>query len=276
MNAVGIMQGRLSPPVGARLQAFPADSWQQEFPLAREAGLACIEWIYELPAEERNPLSSLAGVEEIRAVAEAAGVSVSSVCADYYMAVRLVEVAGAADHLTELLSRVGQLGARYVVLPFVDESQLRSPQDVADLERVLARVLPAAEQHGVELHLETDVVVEPLVALLERIGHPLVRANYDTGNAAALGRSPADELPALAPFLGSVHVKDRKLRGSTVPLGTGAADLPEALRLIEETGFSGPYILQSARENGSEVELARRNRVLVEGLLQEDASWTSS
>ncbi|HET8892649.1 MAG TPA: sugar phosphate isomerase/epimerase family protein [Gaiellaceae bacterium] len=276
MNAVGIMQGRLSPPVGGRIQAFPVDSWRKEFPRARDAGLACIEWIYELPAEERNPLSSLAGVEEIRAVADAAGISVSSVCADYYMAVRLVEIAGAVDHLVELLSRVGRLGARYVVLPFVDESRLRSPQDVAELERVLARVLPAAERHDVELHLETDLPVESLVAVLERIGHPLVRANYDTGNAAALGRPPADEIPALAPFLGSVHVKDRELGGSTVPLGTGAADLAEALRLIEEAGFAGPYILQAAREDGSDVDLARRNRALVERLLQEETSWTSS
>lgn len=276
MNTVGIMQGRLSPPVGGRIQAFPADSWREEFPLARDAGLACIEWIYELPAEDRNPLSSPAGVEEIRAVAEAAGVSVSSVCADYYMAVRLVEVPEAVDHLIALLSRAGRLGVHYVVLPFVDESQLRSPRDVAELERVLVRALPAAEQHDVELHLETDLPVEDLVALLERIGHRLVRANYDTGNAAALGRAPADEIPALAPFLGSVHVKDRELGGSTVPLGTGAADLREALRRIEEAGFTGPYILQAAREDGPEVDLARRNRALVERLLQEETSWTSS
>lgn len=276
MNGVGIMQGRLSPALDGRIQAFPADSWRAEFPRARDAGLACIEWIYELPAEERNPLSTLAGVEEIRGVADAAGVSVSSVCADYYMSVRLVEVAGAVDHLSELLSRVGRIGARYVVLPFVDESRLRSPQDVNELERVLMRVLPAAERHDVELHLETDLPVDSLVAVLERIAHPLVRANYDTGNAAALGRLPADELPALAPFLGSVHVKDRKLGGATVPLGSGSADLPEALRLIKEGGFAGPYILQAAREEGSEVDLARRNRALVERLLQRKVSWTSS
>ncbi len=44
---VGIMQGRLSPPVGGRIQSFPVQTWADEFPRAREAGLASIECIYE-------------------------------------------------------------------------------------------------------------------------------------------------------------------------------------------------------------------------------------
>lgn len=280
MKPIGIMQGRLSPPVGGRIQAFPADSWRQEFALAREAGLDCIEWIYELDNEPRNPLATREGVEEILAVAAAEGVEARSVCADYYMAVRLVEGSAvdgeAVEHLLRLLDRVALLGARYVVLPFVDESRLRSDEEVSALGRLLARVGPAAQEAGVELHLETDLPVETLVAVLERAGEP-VRANYDTGNAASLGRRPEDELPQLSAVLGSVHVKDRVLGGTTVPLGTGDADLPGALRLTEAAGFPGPYILQAAREDGSEAELARRNGELLRRLLLEaEVSWTSS
>ncbi len=277
MKPIGIMQGRLSPPVAGRIQAFPADTWREELGRAREAGLDTLEWIYELQNEERNPLATDAGVDEIVAAAHESGVVVASVCADYYMAVRLVEREDAAAHLEALLARVCRLGARYVVLPFVDESSLRGPEEVAALARLLPRLLAAAEDHGVELDLETDLPVETLVPLLERFDHPLLRANYDTGNAAALGRAPGDELPALAPYLGSVHVKDRVLSGPTVPLGTGDADLSEALRLTEEAGFQGPYILQAARgEDGDEVGLARRNRDLVRRLLEREASWTSS
>ena len=37
MNAIGIMQGRLSPAEAGRLQAFPFASWEEEFHRARFA-----------------------------------------------------------------------------------------------------------------------------------------------------------------------------------------------------------------------------------------------
>ena len=53
-HRIGVMQGRLSPPRGGRIQSFPVDTWREEFGLARQAGLDCIEWIYEMEAAENN------------------------------------------------------------------------------------------------------------------------------------------------------------------------------------------------------------------------------
>ena len=270
MNPVGIMQGRLSPPIGGRIQSFPVDTWREEFSLAREAGLDCIEWIYEAETEAVNPLRTDKGVAEIRQLAENSGVAVWSVCADYYMTGRLVTSRGvpreaAVEHLIWLVGRAGSLGARYIVLPFVDVSSLQSSQELEGLLVVLRSVAPAAGRIGVELHLETDLMPADLVAVLEQVLHPLVRVNYDIGNSAALGHDPVEELTLLKPWLGSMHIKDRVLSGGTVPLGTGAADFPTCFRLIYTAGFCGPLILQAAREEGvSEVELAMRNRRFVE------------
>lgn len=270
MNPIGIMQGRLSSPIGGRIQSFPVDRWREEFSLAREAGLDCVEWIYEADTEAVNPLRTDEGVTEIRRLAEDSGVAVWSVCADYYMTERLVASDGtpreaAVAHLIWLVGRVGLLGAHYIVLPFVDESSLRSAQEVEGLLAVLRSAMPAAEQAGVELHLETDLKPADLGTVLEWVSYPLVRANYDIGNSAALGHDPVEELTLLGPWLGSVHVKDRVLGGGTVPLGTGAADFPTCFRLICAADFRGPFILQAAREEGlSEVELAIRNRRFVE------------
>ena len=278
MNPIGIMQGRLSPPIGGRIQSFPVDTWREEFSLAREAGLACIEWIYEADTEAVNPLRTDEGVAEIPRLIENSGVAVWSVCADYYMAERLVTPDGVprgatVQHLMWLMGRAGLLGARYIVLPFVDASSLESSQEVEGLLVVLKSVMPAAEHAGVELHLEADLKPADLVAVLERISHPLVRANYDIGNSASLGHDPVEELTLLGPWLGSVHVKDRLLGGGTVPLGTGAADFPACFRLLCAAGFHGPFILQAARQEGlSEVELAIRNRRFVEEQLGAVAS----
>ena len=270
MNPIGIMQGRLSPPVGGRIQSFPVDTWREEFSLAREAGLDCIEWIYEVETETVNPLRTDEGVTQVRRLAEASGIAVSSVCADYYMVDRLVSPDGepreaTVEHLMWLMGRASLLGVRYIVLPFVDASSLRSSQEIEGLLAVLKSVKPVAERAGVELHLETDLQPIGLTAVLESVEHPLIRANYDIGNSAALGHDPVEELTLLGPWLGSVHVKDRVLDGGTVPLGTGSANFRTCFRLICAAGFRGPFILQAAREEGlSEVELAIRNRRFVE------------
>ena len=79
---IGIMQGRLSPPTGGRIQSFPVDTWREEFARARKAGLNCIEWIYEAGTDTVNPLRTNEGIAEIRRLAETWGVGVWSICAD--------------------------------------------------------------------------------------------------------------------------------------------------------------------------------------------------
>ena len=79
MNPIGIMQGRLVPPENNSIQAFPRERWADEFPLAVEAGLACIEWIYDAHGQDVNPLENDEGIEEIKAFAGNYGVAVRSV-----------------------------------------------------------------------------------------------------------------------------------------------------------------------------------------------------
>ena len=287
-NPIGIMQGRLLPPPDGRIQAFPGLRWREEFPLASQAGLDCIEWIHDVDDSEQevaNPLVSDEGIEEILRLSERWGVAVRSICADYFMTKRLIAADGSADlesveRLKWLLGRAGKLGVRYIILPFVDSSSLQSAGEWQTLARLLSELTPAIERSGVELHLETDSPPEQLVALLRRLSHPLVRANYDIGNSASLGRDPAAELGLISRWLGSVHVKDRLRGGGTVGLGTGDADFPVCFRLIAEAGFRGPLILQAAREDSiSEAELATRNRLFCErqlsgiGMPLRGAAW---
>jgi L-ribulose-5-phosphate 3-epimerase len=122
-----------------------------------------------------------------------------------------------------------------------------------------------AEAARVELHMETDLPPRLFAAVLGAIASPWVKANLDIGNSASLGYDPAVEIPILAAFLGSVHIKDRLLGGGTVPLGTGNAMLDLCFRAIRDAGFNRWFILQTARQGDlNEVELARRNRVVVE------------
>lgn len=275
---IGIMQGRLLPPYEGRFQAFPADSWRREFTLGRDAGIQTIEWIYEQPHEAENPLGSDAGIAEIKAMAAETGVAVRSVCADYYMTRRLVGTDGTADgavadHLRWLLGQGRKLGITYIVLPFVDASSLKTEAERAALVTLLRDLAPDAEAAGVELHLETDFPPEMFADVLEAVNHPFVRANFDSGNSSGLGYEPAHELTVLRPWLGSVHIKDRLLGGTTMPLGEGDADLPTVMRHIQAAGFDRWLILQVARgSEGDEAAWIAQVRATVENLWQDARS----
>jgi hexulose-6-phosphate isomerase len=271
---LGIMQGRLVPPVGERIQAFPAERWRDEFPAAREAGLQSIEWIYDVGCDAVNPIATDEGIEEMRQLSKANGVAVVSLCADYFMPEPLLRGSEAERHMRAekldwLLQRCQRAGIERVVLPFVDNSKLESDSDREAVIELLQQFAPRAAAMNLELHLETSLPPEQFAALLRQVEHSAVKVNFDSGNSSSLGYRVEEEFAAYGDRIGSVHIKDRVRGGGTVPLGSGDADLPALRRCLEEIHYTGDIILQVARETpGREVDWARHNREYVEQLLQ--------
>jgi len=257
MPFFAIMQGRLVPPEGNRFQSFPRERWRDEFALAAQAGLNAIEWIFDVYGQDVNPLVCDAGIAEMLTLSQQAGITVRSLCADYFMDKPLLRATEAErteliQKIEWLLSRCKLLDIGRIVIPFVDNSRIESPDEEAQVLSILRTILPAAENNEVELHLETSLPPQTVASLLERCPHPLVRANYESGNSASLGYNISEELAAYGSRIGSVHIKDRKLGGGTVPLGTGNADLPGLFRGLATLGYSGDYVLQIARSNPGE------------------------
>ena len=79
------MEGRLLPKYQGRFQAHPIGYWQEEFCIAREFGLDCIEFILDFNDYELNPLLRPDGPEELLRLGEKTGVRVKTVCADYFI-----------------------------------------------------------------------------------------------------------------------------------------------------------------------------------------------
>ena len=269
---VGIMQGRLVPPSGEEIQAFPAERWREEFPAAHAAGLDSIEWIYDAEKDAMNPLASDGGIAEMRALSSEHGIDVVSLCADYFMAEPLLR--GTPDErsmrltkLDWLLDRCEKSGIQRVVLPFVDNSKLETDSDLDELTALLKKIAPRAADAGLEIHLETSLPPARFAFLLEKTGEPSVKVNYDSGNSASLGFCVEEEFAAYGNAIGSVHIKDRLRHGGTVPLGKGNADFAALRRCLEKVNYNGDIILQVARgPAGDEIAWARRNREFVEQL----------
>lgn len=266
---IATMQGRLVPPTENRFQCFPRGRWSDEFALAAASGLTAIEWIYDLHGADVNPLASDDGLARIKTLSAQHDVVVCSLCADYFMDRPLLRVdpEGLEERLETLfwlLRRCALLAMNRVVLPFVDASRIDSDAERDHVIAVLERVLPVAEETGVELHLETSLPPSRFADLLTRLPHPMLKVNYDSGNSASLGYHPRDEFAAYGERVGSVHIKDRVSGGGTVPLGSGNTDFEAMFECLEQIGYDGDFVLQAARgTSGDEVSWASRNREFV-------------
>jgi hexulose-6-phosphate isomerase len=254
MTEIGVMQGRLLPRIDGRIQAFPWGNWQEEFPTARTVGFDTIEFIFEGPDIEKHPLMQADGRKSIRETIRETGVRVGSICADYFMDEPLFRgsVAEREDSrrvLSTLISAAAQIEARFVEIPCVDRSSLTSERERSDLVDAVNAVLPEAEEKNVGILLETDLPPHDFRVLLDRWSHPLVGANFDSGNSASLGYEPIEEIATLSDTIQNVHVKDRLLGGTTVPLGTGAARFDDVFESLGTIGYRGPLILQTARDD---------------------------
>jgi hexulose-6-phosphate isomerase len=267
INPIGIMQGRLSPPIDGRIQCFPAQQWEDEFPKARECGFELLEWIFGPDAWEQNPILSDDGINRIRRLSERVGVRVISLCADYFMFNPLVSVEPSArqermEMLKTLIRRCSSAGVKYVMIPFVDNSAVRSEGEVQPAVEVIKELIPTAEESEVILTFETALSPAHFRKMIDAIAHPHARITFDIGDRASLGYHPLEEIAAYGEYVATVHIKDRRFGGGTVPLGTGSADFVAAFRELAGIGYTGPLIIQAARE-GNEMAAAKKNLAFV-------------
>ena len=259
-NEIGIMQGRLSPRIDGKIQAYPASTWQKEFEIAQEIGYAAIEWIVEKPVET-NALMTDSGKAEIKKVIASTGVRIDYVCADIFMQqplVRMTEEIKSQNkgYLLEILKNAKEVGAIGVEIPFVDNSSIKNDKEKQEFIDAMQEAFNLAKDLDIKISLETDLSPIAFKELLEQIDLDFIQANYDIGNSASLGFDPEEELDAYGQRILNVHVKDRKLGGTTVPLGTGSADIQGVFQKLNEIGYVGGITMQAARGE-NDIDIAK-------------------
>lgn len=262
---IGIMQGRLSPPINNLIQAFPIQKWRDEFSLAKLIGVSCIEWIYEKEVGFVNPISTDKGIAEILLIARESTVMVESLCADYFISEPLLrgpkdEQNKRLDVLFWLIGRCQACSIKRIILPFVDNSKIRDRVEFDNLIILLKNVTKLSENKKIEIHLETSLEPEKIANLLELVSCRSLKINYDSGNSASLGYDVESEFLAYGKFIGSIHIKDRVAGGNSVPLGKGSVDFSRLAKCLRRIGYRGDYILQVARGSpGDELSWAKKN-----------------
>jgi hexulose-6-phosphate isomerase len=251
-NKIGFMQGRLSPLVKGKIQAFPWDSWQAEFPAAQSLGLGLMEWTLDQKHLYQNPLMTTKGQQEIRQLCRAHHLAIPSLTGDCFMQAPFWKAEGPAkagleEDFISIARACTEIGINIIVVPLVDNGRLENEQQEDALVAFMLDQAGLFQQLQLRIIFESDFVPDNLSRFIDRLPADTFGVNYDIGNSAALGFSPAAEFAAYGPRILNVHIKDRILGGTTVALGLGNADFPGVFSLLRNAAYGGYFIMQTAR-----------------------------
>ena len=276
---IGFIQGRLVPQVNGMIQAFPWEDWEKEFELAESIDLRILEWTLDQEKLYDNPLMTKSGQAQIRLLSERHQIAIPNLTGDCFMQAPFWKTEDAvARHallrdFDAICAACAEVGIRNIVIPLVDNGRLEAPEQEKELIGTLLNHKSALDTLGVAILFESDYAPDKLSRFIEALPAPTFGINYDSGNSSGLGYDVREEWAAYAHRIENLHIKDRVYQGTTVPLGTGAADFPALFECMRDADYQGEIILQTARAaDGDHLSAIQRYRDFVEQGLRK-AGW---
>lgn len=138
---------------------------------------------------------------------------------------------------------------------------------VARVIRNMKRIMPEAEEHGIVLAMENHYGITATAAdilrIMEGVGHPFLKVNFDAANFVPMQEDPIAACRALLPHIGHAHLKGiRKtavepdydnayLTGRDIhrgyefcSLGEGVVEDEKVLELLSSHSYQGLYSLE--------------------------------
>lgn len=274
-RSIGFIQGRLCERVDGKIQAFPWREWEREFSAAAAIDLHLMEWSLDQERLYENPLMTKEGQEKIRVLCQKHDLAIPSLTGDCFMQAPFWKIDGQARddlqaHFLAICRACAAVGIRMIVVPLVDNGRL----ETVEQENVLIEFLLAQQyflsQHNLQVIFECDFTPAELARFIARLPAERFGINYDIGNSAALGFKPAEEFAAYGNRVVNVHVKDRVLGGTTVPLKTGSADFDGVFSALAKHNYQGNFILQTARAAfGNHAEVLSSYRDMTQQWIQQ-------
>jgi L-ribulose-5-phosphate 3-epimerase len=249
---IGFMQGRLCSKVNGKIQAFPWKEWELEFPRAEKMGLHLMEWTLDQERLYENPLMTDVGQKKILELCEKHQFKIRTLTGDCFMQAPFYKKSGPEkteliQNFQDIVVACSRVGIEMIVIPLVDGGRLEDQLQENELIKILMSMSEFFKEKKMKIIFESDYSPLKQVAFLDKLSSDLFGMNYDSGNSAALGYDPDEEIAVLGARIFNVHIKDRILGGTTVPLGTGNANFLKVFDNLKKINYQGRFILQTAR-----------------------------
>lgn len=266
MQRIGFMQGRLCEEVDGKIQAFPWREWETEFSAAAAIDLHLLEWTLDQDRLYENPLMTEKGRARILSLCQQHDLAIPSLTGDCFMQAPFWKAptekrTNLQEDFINICRSCNSVGIRMIVVPLVDNGRLESAKQETDFLEFLFRHEAIFASLGLQILFESDYAPKELKRFIDRLPSDHFGINYDIGNSAALGFDPVEEFSEYGPRIINVHIKDRMLGGTTVPLTTGSADFDVVFAELARVGYGGNFVLQTARaDDGKHASVLGRYR----------------
>jgi 3-oxoisoapionate decarboxylase len=170
--------------------------------------------------------------------------------------------------MNALIPKASAMGAeimRIVASSLMFRYEPHGPQ-IEAIVKMLKHSTKIAEDHGVVLAIENhiDYTSTEICEILERVGSPALKVNFDTGNALRMMENPVAAARRLGPHVVATHTKDVEACRhvppeewyffSSVPVGTGLIDIPGVVRALKDAGYTGVLAVESDHHKDNQDE----------------------
>ena len=272
---IGFMQGRLCDQVDGKIQAFPILEWKNEFPKAADININLLEWTLDQKGLYENPFMNSEGQNKIKTLCNKYSISIKSVTGDCFMQdpfwkTNQIKRAQLQNTFLDIVSSCAKLKIKFLVVPLVDNGRLETMDEENILIDFLISNLKYFKESKVSIIFESDYQPKNLFRFINLLPISNFGINYDTGNSAALGLDPIEEIPLYGDRIRNVHIKDRIFNGTTVPLQKGNVNFKSVFQQLSLISYQGNFILQTARSTNGDhaTDLSLYRDLTLDWLLQ--------
>ena len=272
MLNIGFMQGRLSDMVEGRIQSFPFSNWEKEFIIGSENNFNIIEWTIDSIDIFNNPIIREDLHAKIIDLKNIYSVEIPSITCDFFMEKPFFKASNdkkiqREQFLLSFLEKCSNLNIFKIVIPLVDNGRIENLAHERSVLDFFLKHLDLLEKGNLEIIFESDLPPKKLKTFIDKFPAEFFGINYDTGNSASQGYNFLEEFDSYFDNIKNIHIKDRILNGSTVPLGEGNANLEKLLINLLNRNYSGNLILQTARDEKKHLEALCKYRNYVLNIL---------
>jgi len=253
---LGILQGRLSPPVNGHYQEFPND-WQKEIKEMQDLSLSGMEWLITPKSNKNNPLFTAPDLLNDK--------QILSICVDTLVDKRITEENFLMDNLLPVCEALSKTSIKNLTIPILDDSDLNNDKD----RKQFCKIIQQFGENFPNLNFCFEAEMPPLKL------YEIVRicdnfyVTYDTGNITSCGVDHKDFIEFFKQKIINIHIKDRTFKRQTVEPLTGDTNFDLIFKELAKINYDGFFILQTAREiSGEEYNTIKKHKKIFEDIYE--------
>jgi sugar phosphate isomerase/epimerase len=214
--------------------------------VARDIGLDGVQVSFSAPGDGQDLRQPEVQQAYLQA-SEQTGVAICSLAMGVLNQVPYASSPDAEKWVAECVEVMPELKQKVVLLAFFGNGDIHEKPDLQqEVIRRLKRLAPQAEKAGVVLGIESWMNVDEHLAILDGVGSPAVRVYYDVANMEQQGYDIYKEIRQLGrDRICEVHCKENGYL-----LGKGRVDFPKVKAALDDVGWSGWLVIESAVPKG--------------------------